>query len=529
MKIDRWFPAVPAAAAAACAALAAQIGFAKPMQVSGNGLGQVLIFPYYTVNGDANSLLSVVNTTSQGKVVRLNFREARGGVIVASVNVYLSTRDVWTATIVRDASGVARLRTGDQSCTSPAISREEGLAFSRDGYIGDVVNGIERAYEGLVEVIELATIPLSTEADPASLQADITHIPASAASQYRRIPPCLVVGANDYEPRPTELTAPSGGLRGTLSIIAPSALGTVAVTPTTAIENFWTTNPSPTALFAPPTQTVDLASGGNQWASVSATLAREYVDRLDNALRNERASERFNPVALWVRFDRSIDAVSALLMASSSQTEYAYTADNTVAATMLFATPTKAYLPRTSAMEPFATWNPTASNACDRVRDPSASSTDRETGFSSGRAGFPVMPPVSPYALCYVASAIISNLPFDGTLLAAPNWLRMFGYQNAGFAVPAVGQEGGWGSFSWAHSSESASPTLRTLTPREALVEASSSASPTWRPVRVQLVGLPVIGFAVQQYRLISAQQTPIMNFAFAVPLTSRLTAIELD
>ena len=58
-----------------CVALAATgmlgaAGVAQAVNVSENGLGNVLIYPYYTVNKDVNgnsfnTLMSVVNTTAQ--------------------------------------------------------------------------------------------------------------------------------------------------------------------------------------------------------------------------------------------------------------------------------------------------------------------------------------------------------------------------------------------------------------------------------------------------------------------------------
>jgi len=45
--------------------------------LSSNGVGQALVFPYYTVNGGQQTLLSVVNTSLIGKVVKVRFREAK--------------------------------------------------------------------------------------------------------------------------------------------------------------------------------------------------------------------------------------------------------------------------------------------------------------------------------------------------------------------------------------------------------------------------------------------------------------------
>ena len=64
--------------AAVLAGLAGAAGIASTAQavnMNPDGLGQVLIYPYYTVNGGNVTLLSVVNTTGQGKAVKVRFLE----------------------------------------------------------------------------------------------------------------------------------------------------------------------------------------------------------------------------------------------------------------------------------------------------------------------------------------------------------------------------------------------------------------------------------------------------------------------
>src|SRR2546430_8203073 len=64
------------AALAGVSALGAT-GAAQAVNVNPDGLGQVLLYPYYTVRSDSagnayNTLLTVVNTTSDRKSTRLN-------------------------------------------------------------------------------------------------------------------------------------------------------------------------------------------------------------------------------------------------------------------------------------------------------------------------------------------------------------------------------------------------------------------------------------------------------------------------
>src|SRR5690349_21499467 len=104
---------------------------AEAVSVNQNGLGQVLIYPYYTVRTvptgivgtDAayNSLLSVVNSTASAKAVKVRFLEGKNSREVLDFNLYLSAKDVWTTAIIPTADG-AGMFTADQSCTTPSFT-----------------------------------------------------------------------------------------------------------------------------------------------------------------------------------------------------------------------------------------------------------------------------------------------------------------------------------------------------------------------------------------------------------------------
>ena len=115
-----------------CVALAATgmlgaAGVAQAVNVSENGLGNVLIYPYYTVNKDINgnsynTLMSVVNTTASTKAVKVRFREGKNSVEVLDFNVFLSPFDVWTASITPTGrAGGGQIATTDKSCTIPTF------------------------------------------------------------------------------------------------------------------------------------------------------------------------------------------------------------------------------------------------------------------------------------------------------------------------------------------------------------------------------------------------------------------------
>ena len=85
-------------------------GAAQAVNVNPDGLGQVLIYPYFTTQGTNapyNSLLSVVNSTNSGKVVKVRFLEGKFSHEVLDFNLWLSPKDVWTAAIVPTSIGGA--------------------------------------------------------------------------------------------------------------------------------------------------------------------------------------------------------------------------------------------------------------------------------------------------------------------------------------------------------------------------------------------------------------------------------------
>src|SRR5476651_2150860 len=92
-----------------------------------NNLGQALIYPYYTVNSAAgnawNTFVSVTNTTTDVKVVKVRFREGKASTEVLDFNLYLSPNDMWTGAVIplsSDVTSPGSLVSTDTSCIDPA-------------------------------------------------------------------------------------------------------------------------------------------------------------------------------------------------------------------------------------------------------------------------------------------------------------------------------------------------------------------------------------------------------------------------
>src|SRR6476646_1978383 len=86
---------------AGIAGVAGIANLANAVNINPDGLGQVLIYPYYTTNAGQATLLSVVNTTAVGKAVKVRFLEGYNSREVLDFNLFLSKYDVWTAEVFK--------------------------------------------------------------------------------------------------------------------------------------------------------------------------------------------------------------------------------------------------------------------------------------------------------------------------------------------------------------------------------------------------------------------------------------------
>lgn len=200
-------------AAAVVSGLAA--GAANAVYMNQNGTGEVLLYPYYTVQGGHNTYISVVNTTTDVKVVKVRFREGRASFEVLDFNLYLSPRDVWTAAVVPSpTSDAAMIVTNDTSCTNPQIPTG-GVEFRNFLYDGSGTggDGLDRTREGYVEMLEIGRIDPDLDDDGvptnplwyAAVHCQVTLRPSCTGLRG--------VGIN------LNLDSPSGGLMGTGTLI----------------------------------------------------------------------------------------------------------------------------------------------------------------------------------------------------------------------------------------------------------------------------------------------------------------------
>ena len=295
-----------AAIAAGLVAAVGMAGGAKAVELSPDGLGQVLIYPYYTVNRNQQTVLSVVNATNVAKAVRVRFLEGYNAREVLDFNLFLSEYDVWTGTVfaLTDAglSGDgAALLTIDRSCTAPDKSVWTGMlgagrpyqGFQEFAYTGAHLDSgpsdKSRVREGFVELIQMADLA-------GSLRNAVTHTAAGVPAN------CAVVQSID--PDNTALLAPTGGLFGTGGIVNV-AQGTFYGYNADAISGF-----SKISLFSVLGEMPTLARANTGPGVATARV----VDASGEEFRSD-----FSAIGVP---SQAIDAVSAVFMASALLNEY---------------------------------------------------------------------------------------------------------------------------------------------------------------------------------------------------------------
>lgn len=218
---------------AGIAGVAGIASVANAVNLNPDGLGEVLVYPYYTVNGGNTTLVSVVNTTGAGKAVKVRFVEGKNSREVLDFNLYLSPYDVWTGSVFAiDATGPAHLLTTDNSCTAPLVKGNpagvvvggaRAIPFRNFQYVlgnNDSANDdLGRTREGHLEMIEMGEV---VDIDRNSLSA-ITHDSSGVPSNCAQIRTAWTSGAgaaaywlanNEFDIDP-----PTGGLFGSAGII----------------------------------------------------------------------------------------------------------------------------------------------------------------------------------------------------------------------------------------------------------------------------------------------------------------------
>jgi hypothetical protein len=412
-------------------------GAAEAVNVNPDGLGQVLIYPYYTVrtfNGNAYmSLLSVVNSTASAKGVKVRFLEGKNSVEVLDFNLYLSARDVWTVAITATSAG-AGISTDDRSCTVPAVYGQGVIGFINAGLVtanDGAGTSLDRTREGYAEIIEMGDIV------PGSVETAVTHV--------NGVPPCTASVIQNDSTVAAALTVGSGGLFGGISYVNVGA-GTDYAVDAVALEAFRLTTP----VYGTP-------------GSIGPTL--------NDAAPNVATIYKGGTAATY-SFTTPIDAVSGSIMHDTLMNEIVLDTGTASGTDWVITFPTKRYYVTTkTATRPFQNVF-TSSGSCDDVL---ISLWDREERTGSTPISFSPPTGQTNTQLCWEANVLTFK---SSALFGSTN------QQNIDVNSVVAGYQNGWAKIDFT-SSATGTVTAHRL--------------PATTPVAT-FYGLPSIGFAIQSF-----------------------------
>lgn len=217
---------------------------AAATELAAGNIGHFLFTPYYSVQGNMNTLLNIANTDmTNGKAVKVRFRGAANSDDVLDFTVFLSPGDVWTASLTQGADGRAQITTPDSSCTLPPQTDWPGH-FSSQRLASYLSADAKDAHtrEGYVEVLNMADIPptllndaaAGTTGPTAGLKKAAVNPVFTAIKHVAGKAPCttgafdgllegrLVTVAADAEGY--GLAVPSGGLMGSWAVLSQNQL-----------------------------------------------------------------------------------------------------------------------------------------------------------------------------------------------------------------------------------------------------------------------------------------------------------------
>jgi hypothetical protein len=370
---------------------------AEAVSVNSQGIGEALIYPYYTVRNDQVTLLTVVNTEVHGKALKVLVREGKNGAPVLSFNLFMSPFDVWTAAIIATAEGGAQLITSDVSCTNPRIP-PSGARFRNSAYATDApaLQGLDRTREGFIEVIEMASIKIES-----ATTNDILF------SNDGDPPQCALLSNTTIQQRLADYSNPTGGISGTGTIVSASMSTGYAATALEGLE-----------------LPLKLTDSGDV---VGTTLATGLNKTARLITQNTETS---STQTIAADFANSIDAVSAVLMVENLYGEYAQ--DATFATDWVITSPTRSFYTNPSsspsARSPFVTsWDRNKGEACEPIF---YEAFDRNSFYYPRTDdNFGIFD--TPKKMCWV-STVVSFRQFSST--SAPRFLRSVNTETLEFA-----------------------------------------------------------------------------------------------
>jgi hypothetical protein len=490
---------------AVSAAAAVSMSASAQMYVDNGGLGEVLIFPFYSAENGNSTNINLVNTMSHGKAVKVRFIEGENSQEVLDFNLYLSPGDHFSMGVTATAEGGGQVVTNDKSCTVPKFTPGTPEPFRDTLYVKTDAaaknNGIGRTAVGYVEVIEMGQLTgkglhfdakgaVSAKANPmlSAITHDSTGTPANCdlpvtawstaaggvAGTWKGEAATAGIGKGRAYMSTTWVGGGLYGYAGVINVNDATAFGQDGIAIVNAVDK----------------ATANGAGGQGGWA-LHYEPGDTNPDFKDTNLSTSSIAAK-SATGTPVTYDyapSTVDAVSGLFQTDEIINDYV--TDSTIAALTdwVITMPTKTFYVNDQgkaakrAAAPFwDLWD--GKNACEYA---SLSPTDREESTPAPAPGsapdFSPAPETNdPEVYDLPLCKEVTIVQFGGTSAVKTNDLAV------GVAAQLSAADG-WASISLDPADLSAAAKLKADSKR---ILASDQAS--------DLQGLPVVGFAVQTY-----------------------------
>jgi hypothetical protein len=409
---------------------------AHALNLNPDGLGQALVYPYYTVNKGNQTVVSVVNTTNRVKAVKVRFVEGRNSKEVLDFNLYLSPFDVWTgAVFATGATGGASLITNDTSCTVPRITaavpfrnfqytgaNQDWLSATTSASLAALLGSIERTREGHLEMIEMGL--LQTGTGSTQLAEEATHTSGGVPLNCQALVNAWVPPSGGWIVNSAaNIDTPAGGLYGAGAIV-DVAQGTLMGYNADAIEGFYSNSAAPGFLHRNPGSVdPDLGDADNGGGLINVNI---FTGNGALAAQTVPAGAKVRTTNLAY----SYDAVSLLYMHDAIYNEYVTQAAIGASSEWVITYPTKRFYAdvatAAAVRAPFT--NPFRDNgsACELLTIEYWDREEQTPGSVPGTVDFSPPPPAGAPtvpALCYEAQVVT----FNQSAVGAGNPSSIFG------------------------------------------------------------------------------------------------------
>ncbi len=231
-------------------AITAALGLGSAIQtvqaanIATSGIGEIVYFPYYSTTAGKVSFVRLTNNSFETIAVKLKVREGTFSQDARDFHIFLSPRDVWTASI-SEVNGEVRLSTTDTSCTVPSKDRgwqddgngafsidipAVGNTASREGYVVAQVMGSSDGrlptQGSLFDAVSL--MQHNGNAAPVDCHAVSAAFDLNASLALRDAPGFISLRS--------QFTEPTNSLSGAAAVVN-TVTGTLTDMPVTAVAN----------------------------------------------------------------------------------------------------------------------------------------------------------------------------------------------------------------------------------------------------------------------------------------------------